>query len=473
MRTTTRWSCCAALALLLSLASSIGSTAVAVPLRFGPGVDDHPLYVGQSTCSPAPKPGVLAFQRVVYARHPGTGSLGISRACYIGGRSEHKEGRAWDWAVNAGITWQRRAARKLIHWLLESDRFGNAHARARRFGIMYLIWNRRIWVPWGGWHNYCKWRNGVCRGSDGTARHPHTNHVHFSFTWAGARRKTTWWHPRRSRVSSLTSEVDGYWLLARNGAVLPHASRYFGARSDRPRKRPLVAATGTPSGKGYWLLSKNGVVKAFGDARYRGGAKKYSLKAKAIASTPSGKGYWILARKGRVIARGDAEHYGGRRGRGSVWSDLAPTPTGAGYWLFSAAGDVAAFGDAELYGDALDVDLNSPVIAGVAHDDGGYWLISKRGRIMSFGDAPDFKPVRLAGRKALVADATATSSGNGLWIAGQRGKVYERGDAPTLRAAPARAGTFDPRLIPEPDEGLRGTAAVAAVRQSHSDNRLR
>ena len=115
-----------ALALLVALVTMCsGGVASARRPRFGPGVDDVPLYDGQSFCSPAPKPGVLAFQRAVYARHPRTGSLGISRACHIGGRSEHKEGRAWDWAVNAAVRWQRRAARDVINWLLERDRFGN------------------------------------------------------------------------------------------------------------------------------------------------------------------------------------------------------------------------------------------------------------------------------------------------------------------------------------------------------------
>jgi hypothetical protein len=441
-----------ALALLVALATVCsGGAAEARRARFGPGVDDLPLYAGQSICSPSPKPGVLAFQRAVYARHPRTGSLGISRACHIGGRSEHKEGRAWDWAVNAGVRWQRRAARDVINWLLERDRFGNAHARSRRFGIMYLIWDKRIWLPWSGWRPYCKMRNGACWGSDGTVRHPHTNHVHFSFTWPGARLKTTWWHPRRSLVSALTRERDGYWVVARNGAVLPHASGYFGARSDRPRKRPVVDAAATPTGRGYWLLSRNGTVKALGDARYRGGAKKYSTRVTTLAPTPTGKGYWILARGGRVITLGDAEHYGGKIGSGPRWTDLAPTPTGAGYWLFSAAGKVAAFGDAAHYGDGLDAGLNSRVTAGLAHGAGGYWLVTERGRILNFGDAPSFEPLKLAGRNSALVDAATTATGAGLWLAGEQGKVYERGDAPALRTLSDRTQRFDLRLIPEPD----------------------
>ncbi|MDQ3661087.1 MAG: hypothetical protein M3454_08550 [Actinomycetota bacterium] len=441
-----------ALALVIALGTSgSGGAALAKRPTFGPGLDDLALYAGQSFCSPAPKPGVLAFQRAVYARHPGTGSLGISRACNIGGRSEHKEGRAWDWAVNAAVPWQRRAARDVIDWLLEADRFGNPRARARRFGIMYLIWDKRIWLPWSGWRNYCKMRNGVCWGSDGTARHPHTNHVHFSFTWPGARRNTTWWHPRRSLVSALASEKDGYWVMARNGSVIPYSSGYFGARSDRPRKRPVVGAAATPTGKGYWLLSRNGAVKAFGDARYRGGARKYSGRAVTVAPTPTGKGYWILARGGRVIALGDADHFGGMRGSGSRWTDLALTPTGAGYLLFSAAGGVAAFGDATQLGDALDAGLDSPVTAGIAHGADGYWLVTERGRILSFGDAPDLEPLGLAGANAALVDAAATRTGAGLWLAGERGKIYERGDAPALRNPKVPARRIDFRLIPEPD----------------------
>ena len=441
-----------AMALLVALPiTSAGAMAMAKRPRFGPGVDDLALYNGQSICSPAPKPGVLAFQRAVYARHPGTGSLGVSRACSIGRRSEHKEGRAWDWAVDVTVRWQRRAARDVIDWLLETDRFGNAHARARRFGVMYLIWNRRIWLPWSGWRTYCKMRNGVCLGTDGTARHPHTTHIHFSFTWPGARLKTTWWKPGRSLVTALAPERDGYWVVARNGAVLPHSSGYFGATSDRPRKRPVVDAAATPTGKGYWLLSRHGAVKAFGDARYRGGAKKYSTRAVAIAPTPTGKGYWILARRGRVFELGDAEHFGGMRGSGVRWTDLAPTPTGAGYLLFSATGEVAAFGDAAPLGDALDEGLYSPVTAGIAHGAEGYWLVTKRGRILSFGDAPVFEPLKLARPNAALVDAAPTRTGAGLWLAGKQGQVYERGDAPALRILQERARRFDLGLIPEPD----------------------
>jgi L-ascorbate metabolism protein UlaG (beta-lactamase superfamily) len=207
-------------------------------------------------------------------------------------------------------------------------------------------------------------------------------------------------------------------------------------------------------------LTRDGAVKAFGDARYRGGARKYSMRATAVAPTPTGKGYWILARGGRVFAMGDAEHFGGRRGSGSRWTDLAPTPTGSGYRLFSAAGAVAAFGDATHLGDALDAGLQSRVAAGIAHGAAGYWIVTERGRILSFGDAPAFEPLKLAGPGASIADAAATSTGAGLWLAGELGKIYERGDAQSLRVEQERGRSFDLSLIPEPDSHLHSDGSA-------------
>ena len=61
-------------------------------------LDDLAPYRPQTTCSPSAKPGVVGFRNLVLAAYPATASWGISRACSIGGTSEHKEGRAWDWA---------------------------------------------------------------------------------------------------------------------------------------------------------------------------------------------------------------------------------------------------------------------------------------------------------------------------------------------------------------------------------------
>ena len=103
------------------------------------------------------RPGVVGFQRIVLASFPATRSSGISRACSIGGRSEHKEGRAWDWAVTVGNPSHRAAARQVFTWLFRADPSGRRFAMARRLGVMYIIHNRRIWGSYRateGWRPY-------------------------------------------------------------------------------------------------------------------------------------------------------------------------------------------------------------------------------------------------------------------------------------------------------------------------------
>ena len=48
---------------------------------------------------------------------------------------------------------------------------------------MYIIYNRRIWASYRaeeGWRSY-------------VGANPHTDHIHFSFSWAGARKQTSYW----------------------------------------------------------------------------------------------------------------------------------------------------------------------------------------------------------------------------------------------------------------------------------------
>jgi hypothetical protein len=156
---------------------------------FGPKIDSIPAYQPQSTCDPTPKPGVVAFRDLILKVFPGTGDYGISRACNAeDGISEHKEGRAWDWKVNIKNSDDVAAVKKLFDWLFATDQYGHKNAMATRLGIMYIIWDNKIWGayrPSDGWRPY----SGVSE---------HTDHVHFSFYWIGANKQTTYWHPEQS-----------------------------------------------------------------------------------------------------------------------------------------------------------------------------------------------------------------------------------------------------------------------------------
>ena len=197
-----------ALALTLGIAGVVslgslpaGATTPAAP-QFGPTIEDYADYDGQSKCKPSPKPGVVAFQELLRAAYPDSTWFGISRGCKVGGDSEHKEGRALDWSRDGTNPAQRRTVKELMTWLFAPDAHGNEHAMVRRLGIMYIVWNRRIWSTWDqGWDVYCIQKRRKCKDPDSKSEfHPHTDHVHFSFSWKGARMQTSFWNPDLSFV---------------------------------------------------------------------------------------------------------------------------------------------------------------------------------------------------------------------------------------------------------------------------------
>jgi hypothetical protein len=156
--------------------------AVAAPQtpHFGRSIDGYAGYDGQDTCDPTAKPGVTATRNLLNAAY-GSHTTYIPRDCATGGTSEHKEGRALDYMLDHNDASERAIAEEILDWLLATDVYGNKHANARRLGVMYLIWNRRIWESY------------TQTWSDYSGSNPHTDHIHISFSWAGARQQTSWW----------------------------------------------------------------------------------------------------------------------------------------------------------------------------------------------------------------------------------------------------------------------------------------
>jgi hypothetical protein len=178
----------ALVAVLGALPAAVAAPAAAAPHTpdFGSAIDAYARYQPQRTCRPGAKPGVADFRDLLDRTYGSHGS-GISRRCGSR-RSEHYEGRALDYALLAHDADDAAVADDLLDWLLATDEHGNRHAMARRLGIMYIIWNGRIWRAYRP-----RWRPYAC---DGTPSGCHTNHIHVSFSWAGARRRTTWWTAR-------------------------------------------------------------------------------------------------------------------------------------------------------------------------------------------------------------------------------------------------------------------------------------
>jgi hypothetical protein len=152
---------------------------------FGPAIDAYAAWDLQDTCDPTAKPGVTGLRDIRNAAY-GTHTSYIALACGGESGNEHYEGRALDYRLNAANANDRAVADDILSWLMATDRHGNQHANARRLGIMYILWNRQRWSAYraaDGWQPCCS------QPSDD----PHTDHIHISFSWAGARKQTTWW----------------------------------------------------------------------------------------------------------------------------------------------------------------------------------------------------------------------------------------------------------------------------------------
>ena len=412
--------------------------AAAVPARatprvgsFGRAIDPIGGYDGAERCDPDPEPGVVAFQRMVLRAYPGTGAGSISRQCYSGvASSEHNEGRAWDWGVNAGVPSQKKKADGFIEWLIRDDRYGNDISMARRTGIMYIIWNRRIWFPWGGWEVYCEQRkNGCFDPDDGDIRSPHTDHVHFSFTWRGARMQTTFWRRDRSMISAIETQRNGigYWLAGRNGSVFTNKAGFYGSKEHLYPENPYIALAALPASNGYWMLNSRGAVAALGDARNRGDVSDKKGLAVDIEATPTGVGYWIVARKGRVFPFGNAGDFGDARDRDVEIVGMTVTTSGRGYWLLTQGGNVLAYGDATQYGDLESG--RTPVDIAATPTGAGYWVVTEEGRVRAFGDAAHFGDASDRSLAAPIAGMAPTPTGSGYHLVTKFGSVLRFGDA--------------------------------------------
>lgn len=149
--------------------------------KSGALVDDVPAYVPQTSCDPREKAGITAFKNLVMKAFPAGTDWGSSRNCTDDGISEHLEGRAWDWNMNVKNPTQFSQAGQLLQWLTK-----NNGVNARRLGIMYIGYNYRIWGAYRAREGWRQLSNS----------NPHTDHVHFSFSWNGATKSTSFWTGR-------------------------------------------------------------------------------------------------------------------------------------------------------------------------------------------------------------------------------------------------------------------------------------
>ena len=121
--------------LMLATVAAVGATPAearriaAARASYALAIEPLAGYQPQTTCSPVAKPGVVDLSKRLLRAFPTTRSLGIVRACSVGGQSEHKEGRAFDWGgLNAHSAKDRARVARFVHWLTKTDKYGNRYA---------------------------------------------------------------------------------------------------------------------------------------------------------------------------------------------------------------------------------------------------------------------------------------------------------------------------------------------------------
>jgi len=177
--------------LSLLLLAALAVVLLAGPARAAGGIEDYPRYQPATGCSPKAKPGAVELSRWLQKKYGG-GSVSISRACG-GSTSEHTEGRAIDLSLDATDKGDRATAKALLDRLRATDKAGNTDALARRMGVMYVIWNDRIYSAWNS-YDAEPYLNSACSSKKKcSATLRHRDHVHVSLTRKAARGETSWY----------------------------------------------------------------------------------------------------------------------------------------------------------------------------------------------------------------------------------------------------------------------------------------
>ena len=154
-------------------------------------IEPYAGYQPQTKCRQTPQPGVLVLADWLVARGGGYGP--ISRSCAGSSTSEHKESRAFDWLLDAADPVDLALGDALLEEILAPDDTGQPHALARRMGVMYVIWNDRMYAAYDGFvpRRYLSSSCRTKRSCSPTLRH--RDHMHISLTRQGARGLTSWY----------------------------------------------------------------------------------------------------------------------------------------------------------------------------------------------------------------------------------------------------------------------------------------
>ena len=180
----------AVVSLCTAAAGLVGPAAVADVTGSGLPVEDYAAYDPQTTCTKQPRAGTVELGEWLVATYGGAGGA-VNRPCTGSGSSEHKDGRAIDWTLDAEDPADRKLAKAFLADAFATDPDGNAAALARRMGIMYLIWNDHMYAAWNHFQPE-SYLSSSCRSKRRCSKTlRQRDHMHVSLSKAGAKGLTS------------------------------------------------------------------------------------------------------------------------------------------------------------------------------------------------------------------------------------------------------------------------------------------
>jgi hypothetical protein len=340
---------------LVATSAAPGFAAVPTTPRFGAAIENLSPYQPQTTCHPTAQRGVLEFRALILRTYRDSGDDGIVRACSSGGTSEHKEGRAWDWMVSYKNAHQVAEVHALFAWLFKADAFGHRYAMARRLGIMYVIWDKRIW---GSYRASEGWRPYSCSG----VTLCHQNHVHFSFSKPGAKGITSYWTKVVVDVGGSTGTSVGQSTGTSTGTS--------GGQSTSTGTR--TGTTAGPTGARGGTDGDDPALWTNGGGSTRGSVPAPAIRTGTVsalvapatveADAPFTVAGRLTTSSGTPVA-GRVVRVAGRLAGDDSWQEVADVVTdGAGRWSIPVQAPASAEVVARFYGSPTLLPSRSPVV---------------------------------------------------------------------------------------------------------------
>ncbi len=180
---------------LLGIAVLLATLVIATPAAAQSAIEDYASYEPSSKCHERARPGTNYLAHWMVRRYDG-GFGGTGRDCKRKATSEHQNGRAFDWTLDATKLADRKRAKAFMARIFDTDGRGNTHAWARRMGVMYIIWNDKMYAAWDRFEPERYLSSSCHRRKKCSKTLRHRDHLHISLSAKGARGVTSWYDGR-------------------------------------------------------------------------------------------------------------------------------------------------------------------------------------------------------------------------------------------------------------------------------------